>query len=545
MTESTLTISRITRRRLLAGTALLGLSAALGGIAGTSITLAQGAPQTGPTDGARPGGTLTLLVTADPPSYDPLSQQSSFVLNVIAPCYNNLVRYAAFDPNTVAPDLAESWEVSSDQLTYTFNLRQGVQWHDGQPFTAADVKHTFDLVRSPPEGVASLRRDLLGAVVSIDVADDHTVSFTLSRPQPAFLQILAIGWMLVLPKHVIEAKGTMKDDMVGTGPYRFVSHQVGISIDLERNPNYFIPERPYLDGIRFYVIPDRNAAFNYTRTGELLLLDNITTSEANTALSDFPDRVNVQKTQSYTFASLMINGDVAPWNDIRVRKAVSLAIDRREALQVLRDGAGAIGGFMPPGPWQLPLDQLETIPGYYTDISASREEARQLLADAGFANGIETQIITRTGTTFEAAAIFVQDQLRQIGINATLAPQEAAIYQDNMLKRNFTLSPYSRTVYVNDPDAIFPDLYKCGGAQNFSGICSPEADAAFASQTSTDPTDRLKTSNEAEKSVMLEFGDLILFWRDRAILLNKSVRDYRLHPEPENNRRMEEVWLGA
>jgi len=540
------TAGGITRRKLLVQSLMGGAAAAmgLGGMGGAAWAQAtSGEPTRGePTR----GGNLAWMVTAEPASYDPLVGLQSFVINVLAPCYNNLVRYDPFAPTEVIGDLAESWEVSEDGTTYTFKLKSGVVWHDGQPFTAADVKHTFDTLRAPPEGVISIRQNLLAAVSSIDVVDDLTVQFVLSRPQRAFLQIMAIGWMIVLPKHVMEAKGSMADDIVGTGPFRFVSHDVGVSIQLERNPDYHVEGLPYLDGMTIYVIPDRNAGFNYLRAGQLHLLDGITTEDGRRAEAEFGDVVDVQTVQSYTFASLTLNTKREPWNDPRVRQAVSLAIDRREALQVLRQGDGVIGGLMPPGQWSLSEEALAAVPGYGTDIEASRAEARRLLADAGFADGLTTTITTRTGATFEAAAIFIQDQLRRVGIDATLQPQETATFEDNLARRNFDLSPYSRTIYVNDADAVFPDFYACGAQMNLSSLCNEQLDALLEQQgQAQDDTERLRLVNEMDAMGLTDAGEIVLYWRDRCLAHSVKMHDFSLHPEPENNRRMAEVWLSA
>jgi ABC-type transport system substrate-binding protein len=215
-----------TRRLLLQTPIALGLFG-LSPAAFPQVTVDGGKPQR--------GGTLQISLQSDPPNFDPLSNTTGRVISVLGPCCNGLVRFSEFDPDKVVPDLAESWALSADGLAYTFVLRKGLKFHDGKPCTSADVKYTFDVVRDPPKGIVSVRANLLDAVSAIEAPDPLTVRFVLKRKSPSLVANLASGWMLVLPKHLLE-KGPMNDQIVGTGPFKLKEYKRGVSLEFVRNP---------------------------------------------------------------------------------------------------------------------------------------------------------------------------------------------------------------------------------------------------------------------------------------------------------------------
>ena len=179
------------RRDFMRNLAIFGIaSAGLPGLSG--MALAQGAPT--------PGGVMSLVTSGDPPNFDPFSNTTSYVLHIVAACYNSLLMMDPENPDKIVGDLATGWTQSDDGLSYTFTLVNNAKFHDGKPLTSADVKYTFDIVRDPPEGVVSARKSLLAAISSIDAVDDYTVRFNLSRPSPGLLASLATGWFIVAPE---------------------------------------------------------------------------------------------------------------------------------------------------------------------------------------------------------------------------------------------------------------------------------------------------------------------------------------------------------
>jgi peptide/nickel transport system substrate-binding protein len=524
----------------------LGLGAGLGLAAGCLPAGRQPAPETPhPAGGPRYGGVLTVRVDGDPPHFDIHQASTSSVLWPLAPCYNLLVQFDPQDPDRVVPDLAERWEVSPDGKTYTFYLRRGVKFHHGKPLTARDIRASFERIISPPQGVLSPRKGVLSVIDGIEVVDDYTVRFILKRPAPSLLANLAQGWNVIYPEDILQAKGDMKKDVVGTGPFKFKAYTPGVSIELDRNPEYHVPGRPYLDGIKFFVIPDPNTALAAFISGQLLMYRPGVPAEAEEAKRTLGDRVVVQKVNGLIFDSLNLNARRKPWDDPRVRLAVSLAIDRDAAVAVLAQGEGAVGGTMPPGgQWALPPGELRKLPGYAPDKGAELAEARRLLAEAGYAGPLKATLLTRKGAEWEPASVFIRDQLAKIGIDAALNVQETATAFNLLNRGEFDLAPWVHAIAVDDPDAIFGEFYLCESERNYSAVCLPEVDALFQRQSQTlDPTERKRLVWELDRKTLLGNVKVIIGWRFDRLLLWQKVKNYRRHPSLYNNQKFQDVWL--
>lgn len=526
------------RREFIRSLAIMGVSAT----ALTSLPMsvfAQDTPQR--------GGVLNLVTSGDPPNFDPFSNTTSYVLHVVAACYNSLIMMNPEKPDEIIGDLATSWEQSEDGKSYTFQLVQNAKFHDGVPLTAADVKHTFDIVRDPPEGIVSARKSLISAIESIDVIDDYTVRFNLSRPSPGLLASLATGWFIVAPKHVLEAKGTMTDDVIGSGPFKFKEYVRGVSYELERNADYHVPDRPYLDGVKYYIVPDESTRFAYLRSGQIDVYDGLSGKDARAAESDFPETVKIHSTTSYVGDPFTMNAARAPFDDIRVRKAIAYAVNHDEAVKVLMDGDGQVGGHLLPGPWSISEEELAQQPGYGKDIEANRAEAKRLLAEAGHPDGFESTLIARKGAgTHEARALLLADQLAKVGIKLTLRIQESAEYFETMKNRNFDIATNVISALSSDPDFMIGSFHTSDGALNYTGIRSDEVDQLFLAQSQeTDPAKRAKLSRQLELATMNLFGTVVLYFKGKFVATSSRVQNYVMHPEPDNNRRYQNVWLSA
>ncbi len=511
---------------------------------------ATGAPLVWPGRGLaqetpKAGGILSLVTSGDPPNFDPFSNNSSFVLHVCAACYNSLLMMDPADPTKIVGDLVTEWTQSDDGLVYTFKLVENAKFHDGVPLTAADVKHTFDIVRDPPEGVVSSRKALLSAVERIDVVDDFTVTFVLSRPSPGLIASLATGWFVVAPKHILEVKGTMAADVVGSGPFKFKEFVPGTSYEMERNTDYHVPDRPFLDGLKYYIVPDAGTRLAYVRTGQIDLYDGISGKDARGLAAEVPDAVTVYSANSYIGDPFTMNAARAPFDNINVRKALALAVDHAEALQVLMQGDGVVGGHLVPGAWGMNAEDLAKMPGYGADIEANRAEARRLLAEAGFPDGFETTLTARKAAgTHEDRALFLADQFAKIGVKAALQVQESAVYFETMNNRQFDVATNVISALTDDPDFLIGPFHTTDGALNYSGVSVPEIDALFLEQTQeTDPARRLELARQLELASMNAFGTVVLYFKGKFVVTSSRVRGFVMHPEPDNNRRYQNVWL--
>lgn len=522
----------ISRRGFLAGSALAA------SIAGGRFAAAQ-------TEAPRAGGILSCLASADPPNFDPFSNTSGLTLNIVGACYSSLIMYNPAKPDEIIGDLAESWSVASDGLAYTFKLIRTAKFHDGRPVTSADVKFTFDTVRQPPAGVVSARKTLLAAIASIEAPDDYNVIIRLSRPSPALLSSLAGGWFVIAPKTAFDGGQTLKDRVVGSGPYMLKEYKRGVSIELVRNPNYHIKGRPYLDGIRFFTVPNPATAYSYLSTGQIDFYDGILGKEARRAEAELGGRVVVHKNASYIGHPYIVNTTRSPLANVDVRKALAMSVDHYEAVKLTIDGDGVVAGVVPPQPWGLSEDELRRRPGYWSDMTASRAEARSLLVKAGFPDGFSTTITTRLGVgTHDARGIFLADQFARIGVKARIVGLEGASYLDALRAGNFEIATGAITSLTSDPDFLIGDYHTCEGGQNFSRLCSAEIDRLFVAQSAAvDVGERRKLVHDLELATMDQFATVVLYFGNKFVATSRRVRGYVMPPEPDNNRRMQEVWL--
>src|SRR6201746_1616392 len=322
-------------------------------------------------------GGVFRMYHRDSPGRASIHEGATYSLNVpFMPIYNNLVVFdqhvAQNSMNTIVPDLAESWAWSRDNKTLPCKLRQGVKWHDGKPFTSADVKCTFDMLmgKSPQKFRQNPRKSWYDQVNDVTTNGDLEVSFNLKRPQPALLALLASGYTPVYPCHV--SPGDMRTKPIGTGPFKFVEFKANESIKLTRNPDYFKKGLPHLDGIEFTIIPNRSTAmlafvagkFDMTFPTEVSipLLKDIKTQAPNAVCVGAPINVST---------NIIVNATAPPFDNLDVRRAMSMALDRPSFISILNEGQADIGGTMLPAPaglWAMPKEMLETIPGYGPDI---------------------------------------------------------------------------------------------------------------------------------------------------------------------------------
>ncbi len=522
------------RRQMLQGSSALGL-----GLSAASIGSfwALGARAAG--DDPVYGGILNSRLSGNPSNFDPLANGSGNVLAIIGPAYNGIMQYDPLDPSKLIGDLAASWELSSDGLVYTFNLVQNAKFHDGVPMTSADVKYTFDVMRDPPDGYVSRRKSLLQVIDRIEAPDDYTVRFVLKRPGPGFLETLSGGWMLVLPKHILE-KGPMKDVIIGTGPFMFKEQKAGVSYELVKNPDYFVEGRPFMDGITAFIIPDRGTSMSLLLSGQVGLYGSMTAGEA--ADLQASDTASELHTNSTSFSGVTFNTERAPFDNILVRKALALAINRDDGLALI-GGAGVLGGAVMPSRWSLSDAEMAKIPGYGPDGSANLEEAKRLLAEAGFPDGFAVTLVVRRVNRFVAEGVFVKDQWGKIGIDVTLDNQESATYFATTGERNFDVVIAGGSMASSDPDNVGP-YYACGGSKNLSQYCDPETDDLIQRVSAElDPEKRLRLAHQLDRRAVEQYAIYNMYWRNRFMGVHNSFHGMTLHSNNDNNLKMQDVWL--
>jgi len=501
------------------------------------------------------GGILNTLLIEEPPGL--LIHESATVSNVwpMSPCYSNLV---FFDPakslesvDTVIPELADKWSWQDNYRNLVFFLKKNVRWHDGQPFTSRDVKYTFDVVREAPGAPAKLRlsarKDWYANVEAIEAPDPHTVVFKLKRPQPSFLLMLASGYSPVYPAHV--ALADLRQRCVGTGPFRQKQYARGQLIELERNPDYFVPGRPYLDGIRYTIIGERGTRLAALQTGRIdaFVPLEMTKTMADSVKQAVPSLV-IQEVGQNGSDNVVLNHRRPPFDNPAVRRAFSLAMDRHAFVQGVRHGGAVVGASMMPKPfgiWGLPDQDFKTLPGY-RGSAADKPEARRLLAAAGYGPGkpLHVELVTRTISIYLDVGSFVADQLRQVNVEASLKQMDTAAWFPALARRDYQIGANLTAGGFDDPDAYFFENYKCGASRNYTDYCSEETDRLIDLQSQElDRAKRLKIVWEIQRKLEADVARPMLSWRKEYFAQWPYVRNLVAHNSLYNYGRMQDVWL--
>lgn len=515
------------------------------------IVLTLPAPAAGP----KSGGVLTIHPLAAPPSLSPHEESTIAAVQPASACYSNLVYFDPAKPqeseSTLIPELAEKWSWQDNYRHLVFLLRKDVKWHDGKPFTSKDVKYTFDMVRSAPDAEAKLRvnpRKLwFENIEHIDAPDPYTVVFRLKRPQPSMLLMLASGYSPVYPAHVPVAE--LKTRCVGTGPYKLKDYRPGEYIEFVRNADYFIKGRPYLDGVKWVIIKDRSTQVAALQAGQLDVAGSgWNKANAETAKQGKADLVVVENDTNVN-DNVLVNFKRPPLTDPRVRKAINLALDRKAYKAGPRLGAATFGGAMlpkPAGVWGLPAVEVSTLPGM-GDPLKQKAEARKLLADAGYGQDKPLKLVvsTRALAIYVDTASWMVDQLRQVGIDATLEQIETGVWHPKMTRLEYQVALNLTGIGIDDPDANFYENYHCGSQRNFSGYCSEEIDNMMAEQSQTiDRAKRLKLVNEIDRRLQLDGARPILGWGKQYAVYWPYVKAFPQHQNSiYNTSRFQDVWL--
>jgi peptide/nickel transport system substrate-binding protein len=498
----------------------------------------------------RRGGVLLAVIGADPPSLDP-HQESTFAnIQLVAPLYSTLLQFDPYNFPKIIGDVATEWTIAPDGLTYTFKIRQGIRFHDGSPLTAADVKASYDKILSPPQGVRSARKKSFTAIKSVEAPDPATVVFRLKFPSASLFANLASPWNVIYPKKYLDKDPNyFRANVVGSGPFKFKSYVRGSTFEGERNPDYFVKDRPYLDGYKFFISTETSVRAAAIRSGRAYIeFRNLPGPEVDAIKKQLGDKIRVQETPVTAHWGIAINNKLKPFDDVRVRKALTLGIDRYTASKVLYPltGLKLIGAGMRPGSeWAMADADLEKLPGFWRDAGKSRAEAKRLLAEAGYPNGFKVVLKNRNiKLPYQDWAVFVIQEWRKIGIEAEHRPVEtAAWFSDGRDTGNFELMVYPPVEFMDDPD-LFLGRFVTGAANNWGRISDPRIDDLFDRQARTiDPADRKKLTDELQKIVRENAYFMPGLWWTRTLVHWDKVRNYIAPPSYYSNQKLQDVWL--
>ncbi len=533
------------RRRRTADLVWSGLRLAAGAATLAALTLVAAAAEPQP----RRGGVLDFAVDAEPANYDCHANISFAFLHPVAPHYSTLLKFDGDDYPQVKGDLAESWSVSADRLTYTFKLRPNILFHDGSALGAADVKASYERIAHPPEGVISARQVYYAAIDRIDTPDPLTVVFHLRWPEAAMLANFASPW------NCIYSAAKLKEDplfpqthILGSGAFAFVEHVKGDHWTGKRFERYFLPGRPYLDGYVAHFVAGAKVVDGLEKGTLLAEFRSVTPGERDQLAEAMGDKAVLGETPWLIDLMVVFNARKPPFDDARVRRALSLAIDRWQAAESLQATTFLkfVGGVMRPGfALATPESELTALPGFGRDIAASRAEARRLLAEAG-QGGLSFVLTNRDiAMPYGPAADYLIAQWQAIGVKVSQQKLATKEWEGALQHHDFAAAIDFGGDYFDDPTLqlakyVSTDL----SPSNFAGSTDRFLDGLYVGQAvTTDPRQRTKIVREFERHALTEAYSVPFLWWNRIVAASAAMKGWHLTPSHYLEQDLTEVWL--
>jgi len=497
------------------------------------------------------GGTLRLAFGVTTSNYD-LQQGGS--ASVLCHLYSQLVRLNLVDGlRTIVPDLAKRIDVAPDGLSYTFSLRSGVQFHDGSALTADDVVATYNRMIFPPQGVVSLLKDRFAAVSKVEATDPLTVKFTLKQPSPILLLVMTDTTQAIYSKKTLEANNNdLRKVQVapGTGPFMFKEYKESEKWTFVKNPNYWNKELPYLDAIELIhaaAWSDRGTAI---LTGQADLSWNVS-KETFDEGAKRTDTIKTNRVGNFGAYQVLINTKVKPFDDARVRRAINLVLNKQGLIQAYSTQEQIdLSRWVPHGGvFATPRDTIATLPGYRADKTQDIAEAKKLLADAGFPDGVPgVELLCATvAPQAEILAPAIQDQLkRALNINIKIRVAERSLLVEDEKAGKFTLVLDTPSGPISDFSPIGNTYFKTGGSQNFGGYSNPKFDDLLKqSDAELDQTKRKALLDQIQDLLDRDPPWLFIGYTDHLIMWRANVKGLALDKRVQLEwGRVDTGWLG-
>ena len=501
------------------------------------------------------GGTLRMYLWDNPPSASIHEEATISTVMPFMSVFNNLVLYDQHEKlnttDTIQPELATSWAWDSSKTKLTFKLRADVKWHDGKPFTAKDVVCTWDKLQE--KGADQFRKNPRKIwwynLKEVTASGEHEVVFHLNRPQPSFPSFFASGYSPVYPCHVSAAD--MRTKPIGTGPFKFVEFKSNESVKLVRNPDYWRKGHPYIDAIEWRVISNRSTRTLAFVTGEFDMTFSLDLSVALMRdVQSQASRAICELQMNNGTANLIVNRDLAPFNDPKIRRALALALDRKAFIDILSEGKAKIGAVMLPGPegsWGMPPEDVAALPGYSTDVEKSRSEARKIMETFGYSasNPLKIKVSTRNIPLFRDPAVILIDQLKKVYVEGELDVIDTSIWFAKVARGEYSVGMNLTGLGLDDPDVNFYENYACGSERNYSKYCNADVDMMIHRQSQeTDHATRRKLVWEVERKLAEDVARPIIYQGITGLCWHPHVKNFVLHHNSlYNNWRFDDLWL--
>jgi len=460
---------------------------------------------------AQSAGILSFGLAGNPDTLDPQKTSGTLTFQVVKSFYDTLA-----EPDTtgkIVPALAESWSVSADGLVWTFKLRQGVVFHNGQAFTSKDVKATFDRIKN--EAFASPKRSEFAPIKTVTTPDAKTVVFTLGAPYAPLLSSLASGWGAILPSGLIESGHNFGAEPVGTGPFKFTKWVRDNKISMVKNDNYWIKGLPKLAGVDFNIVPERSVQIQGLLSGAIEAVEFVDPEDLPVLRAN--NKVAIKKELTSLIMVMAMNCSRAPFNDLRVRQAVNYAVDKQLVLDVAY-GGGKVGSTF-----------LDTGNAYYTDYSSlypyNPEKAKQLLKEAGVGNKELTIYVAQNYPLHVKAAELIQQMLADVGMNVKLQLVDWSTWLSNVYSGgNYDFTVIGHTGKL-DPDGT---LAGYGTGKYVKWINQTVADDLKKAVTISDFDARKKLYTDALEIMAKEVPFVYLGTSYRYVATRSNVSEFRM-----------------
>lgn len=546
--------TRVTRRRFLkvaTGIVGVGLLAACGGdsepagteapAGGSSTTPAStsggqtAATTAGGAGEPKRGGTLKMTINTEARTLDPHGSRNIAGNQIKTLIYSQLLKY--YYDREVVPDLAEEYEASDDGTSYVFTLRQGVKFHDGAALTAEDVKASYERILNPEVGSRVFVH--LRGIEEVIARDDVTVEFRLKEPQSSFIRAVALPDNCIAQKKKIDAQVDFETDVVGTGPFKLASRSIDVATTLERNPDYFLSDLPYLDGVEFRPLEEDSARMNTLFSGDADIVTYINWATMNEIEQN--ESYILQSNKEDGFVMITFRVDRPPFDNQALRQAISYAIDRAAIIATAASGRGqaCFGGIIPS--WMQPYYSEELANKYAYDI----EKAKELLAEAG---GEDIEIEFRTAPPddelFGRPAVVVTDYLKQAGFNIKVRLQTIAEETEAKETGNYQMMIDGSLFDLPDPDFL-STYYATGGRIPAANRFSDQEidDWLLEGRQESDENARVPIyENVQAKALDLE-PICWLFYREQGEAMQSDVQGYQYLGNAGNTNALLETWL--
>jgi oligopeptide transport system substrate-binding protein len=481
---------------------------------------------------------LTYVVNNESDTFDPGTTNETFAAPIIGNTFEGLVKHAP--DGAVVPALAESWDISEDGLTYTFNLRKDAKWSDGKPVTANDFVYAWKRVLTPASGAknTAMLFNIVGAKdyfenpeaeVAISATDDHTFTFTLTQRVPYMMQLLPYATFFPVRQDVVEAdpEGWTRnaDTYIGTGPFRVTEFNIGESVVFEKNPNYYAAEEVKLDKLTFRLIAQQSTALAAMEAGDVDGIESVPASEI--------PRLSVESEEFLVIPSLgttyaFFNPAAAPLDDVRVRKALSMAIDRSEITEfVLQSADVPAVALVPYGMNVAGTDFRDAAGDYGLGETAKIEEAKALLAEAGYPNGEgfpKTVFATYASPPIQKLLEAIQQMWKKnLNIDVEIDVSEWKVYYPEVQKVEYQIAQMGWGADYPHP-MTFLDNFVSDSPNNLAKWANADYDAAIAAaKAASDPAESLAKMAEAEGIMMNDHVILPMYHRNSYMMMGSHV----------------------